>query len=167
MPDHQMKREIGLMDELEIQKALNLPAAYDAGPRAQRALKKELDWREQERKAALYTQQDQLRNSGFDNGLSVDLNDGLPDPVADPLPDPVVNHVDNVTFGDFRPKKIEPLPEEVITPDTSPLSSVPFVDYDSASPSSIDREENGISVKFEVSFDDSFDDEFRSEFKTK
>lgn len=162
-----MKREMGLMDEFELQKALNHPAAYEAGPRAQRALKKELGWREQERKAALYTQQEQLQNSGFDNGLSVDLNDGLPDPVADPLPDPVVNHVDDVTFGNFRPTKIDPLPEEVTTPETSPLNSVPFIDYASASPSSTNRVEDGISVKFNVSFKNDFDDGFDSKFKTK
>jgi hypothetical protein len=163
MPKHEMEREIGLMGESELQRALNQPGAYEVGQREKRAISKELGWRHKERMMAAQAHDDHLRNAGFDTGISVDITEGVPDPIADPLPDPVVNHVDDVTFGDFRPKEVTPLPEQIVTPDTSPLDSVPFADYDSTKPKSINESNDGISVKFEVQFNDGFN----SKFKTK
>jgi hypothetical protein len=169
LPDPELNREIGLMSDFELQKALNQPSAYAVGPREERAINGELGWRHHERVAAAEAHHDRFRSAGFDDGFSVDISRGIPDPIADPLPDPVVNHVDAVTAGDFRPEPLpgnEPVPETVVTPDTSPLDVVPYKDPDDVSISR-NYANDGINVRFEVSFESDFESDFESEFDSE
>ena len=169
MPKTEMNREIGLMSEFELQKALNQPYAYDVGQREERAINKELGWRHKERLAAAQAHEEQFRSAGFNDGFSVDITQGIPDPVADPLPDPVVNHVGGVTTGNFRPEPLpgtEPVPDTVVTPETSPLDIVPYKDPDNISISKNYANEE-INVQFEVSFSSEFNDKFNSEFNSE
>ncbi|WP_148290994.1 hypothetical protein [Halorhabdus tiamatea] len=167
LPEHELQQQLGQMPEPELGRALNLPEAFSAGPREQRAIRKELGWREHERIAAAQAHDDAIRRAGFEDGFDVDITNGVPDPIADPLPDPVVNHVDDVVTGRFQPFEMPDPPKDVITPSTSPLSESPFVSYEAAPPKSVDEEQDDISVKFKVSFDDGFNDDFRSKFSTK
>ncbi|WP_147587228.1 hypothetical protein [Halorubrum lipolyticum] len=167
LPKHELQRQVGLMREPDLDRALTQPEAYSAGPREQRAIQKELGWREQERIAAAQAHDDALRQAGFETGFNVDITQGIPDPIADPLPDLVVNHVDDVVDGKFQPYEIPDPPAEVVTPSTSPVEEAPFVSYDTTTPKSIKEDREGVSVKFSVSFDDGFDDKFRSKFNTK
>jgi hypothetical protein len=167
LPEHQLRNQVGQMREHELGRALTLPEAYGAGPREQRAIKKELGWREQERMAAAQAHDDTFRQAGFETGFDVDITQGIPDPVADPLPDPVVNHVDDVVEGRFQPFEFPDPSAEVITPSKSPVDGVPFVSHDAAPPKSIDEDRDGISVKFEVVFDNGFNNEFDDDFNNE
>jgi len=164
---HRMEREIGLMGEFELHRALNEPYAYDVGMREKRAINKELGWREHERALAAQAHHESLQAAGFDDGFAIDITDGVPDSLADPLPDPVTDHITDVTAGRFRPTPLDPLPEDVITPETSPLDTVPFAEYESATPASVQRSDPNISIVFEVQFDDGMNSKFNSKFKTK
>jgi hypothetical protein len=164
LPDHQLRKQVGQMREHELGQALTLPEAYDAGPREQRAIRKELGWREQERMAAAQAHEDIFRQAGFETGFDVDITRGIPDPVADPLPDPVVNHVDDVVEGRFQPFELPDPSAEVITPSKSPVDRVPFVSHNAAPPKSTDEAQDEISVKFVVNFDNGFNDGFNNEF---
>lgn len=167
LPNHELQRQIGRMSEPELGRALNLPEAYGAGPHEQRAIRKELGWREEERMAAAQAHDDAIRQAGFENGFDVDITDGIPDPIADPLPGPVVDHVDDVVTGRFQPFEIPDPPDDIVTPSTSPIDEAPFASHDAATPKSITEDRDGISVKFKTSFDDGFDDKFSAKFSTK
>lgn len=164
-----MDREINLMSEFELQKALNQPRAYDVGPREERAINKEIGWRHQERIAAAQAHENEFRSAGLDDGFSVDITQGIPDPIADPLPDPVVNHVGTVTTGEFQPVPLpgdDPIPPEIITPEDSPLDVVPYKNPNNIS-TSTSYVDDGITVRFEVDFNSEFNDKFNSEFNSE
>lgn len=167
LPRHELQRQIGRMPEPELGQALNMPEAYGAGPHEQRAIRKELGWREQERIAAAQAHDDAIRQAGFEEGFDLDITEGIPDSIADPLPEPVVNHVDDVITGTFQPVDIPDPPDEIITPSTSPIDETPFISHDAATPISSTEDQDGISVKFNVSFDDGFDDKFSAKFSTR
>jgi len=169
LPKHQMDREIGLMSEFELQKALNQPRAYDVGMREERAINKELGWRQQERIAAAQAHEDRFRSAGLDDGFSVDITQGIPDPIADPLPDPVVNHVGTVTTGAFQPEPLpgdDPMPPDIVTPEKSPLDVVPYKNPEDISTSK-NYANDGINVRFDVSFNSEFNDDYNSEFNSE